>query len=664
MKPPEYLGPYRIGETLGKGGMGTVFRAQHAKSGEDVAVKLIAPHVSDEMRFRRRFHAEIETLKRLNHRNIVRLIGYGEEQGMLFYSMEFVAGDTLQAIIQREKKLSWMKTLDVAIQVCAALKHAHDMGVIHRDLKPANLIVQQDGTVKLVDFGISKIFGLSQTAAGSIMGTADYMSPEQASESGVTARTDLFSLGCVIYAMLVGRPPFRGKNITEVLTALKQKDPVPLDMIDPELPDDIVQIVDELLEKSPEKRPPTALAVMNRLKAMRAGLQHMQTLVDRTPEADSGGDASGDKSGKASGGLDDTKSAPVGTPNAEKTVVAADHTWSDETIIQPTGDRDKTAVGPVDPSAGTVPTLARDRQQKTVAGTLAGSQVAGSQVAGSETFGQDGASESSTADTDADQAGKTHFQTVSDGDVRESLFNTDKPKGEHAVARWISIAVMLVALVIGAAAMFQSFRRPDAEQLLAEIELADEPLSRETLDLVDRFVRLYPDHPRSEEMRDRQMAAQVDAAVRRLRLKAKLRTSDSPLYEQAFLNAMELRSTDPVAAREQLLQWVDVFEDSEMDGPEEPKRLADLARFEAQRLKGAKAIEGAGDPKLTELMQRIDRATGLPDDERRRLLEGIVTLYGDQPWAAKAVDRASELLAVQASAPAGSPIDGDDAGPE
>ena len=95
MKPPEFLGPYRIGETLGKGGMGSVFKARHEKSGDDVAVKLIAAQMSDEMRFRRRFHAEIETLKRLSHPNIVKLIGYGEEQGMLFYSMEYVAGETL-----------------------------------------------------------------------------------------------------------------------------------------------------------------------------------------------------------------------------------------------------------------------------------------------------------------------------------------------------------------------------------------------------------------------------------------------------------------------------------------------------------------------------------------------------------------------------------------
>ena len=273
MNTPEFLGPYRIGETLGKGGMGSVYRAKHEKTGEPVAVKLISPQVSDDMRFRRRFDMEIETLRMLGHRNIVKLIGYGEEQGLLFYSMEYVDGETLQAIIRREKKLGWAAAVDIAIQIASALKHAHDIGVFHRDLKPANLLVDKTGSVKLVDFGISKIFGRELTAVGSIMGTADYMAPEQATGGPTTARTDLFALGLVLYSMLCGKPPFRGKNVTEVIAALTQQEPVPLELIDPHLPEDIVQLVNDLLEKQPEDRPPTALVVLNRLKAMKAGLE-------------------------------------------------------------------------------------------------------------------------------------------------------------------------------------------------------------------------------------------------------------------------------------------------------------------------------------------------------------------------------------------------------
>ena len=281
MPPFEFLGPYRIGETIGRGGMGTVYRAVHEKTKEPVAVKLIAAHVADEPKFRRRFDSEVKTLQRLRHEGIVRLIGFGDEEGQLVYSMDWGEGVSLQARIRREQRIDWRATLDIAIQVCAALKHAHDIGVIHRDLKPANLILTQNDQVKLVDFGIAKIFGDGeQTLVGSVLGTADFMAPEQATSSGITVRTDLYALGSLMYAMLTGRPPFSGKNTTEVIESLKRDRPVPLDIINPELPGELVELVHHLLQKEPGDRPPTALAVMNRLKAMRAGLQQAGTVVN------------------------------------------------------------------------------------------------------------------------------------------------------------------------------------------------------------------------------------------------------------------------------------------------------------------------------------------------------------------------------------------------
>src|SRR5690606_33168336 len=220
-----------------------------------------------------RFSDEIRTLTRLKHRNIVTLIGQGEQCGQLFYSMELIDGESLQQKLRREKRLPWALVLDMAIDICAALKHAHDFGAIHRDLKPANLLIDQDGVVKLVDFGVAKLFGShEQTAVGSILGTADYMAPEQAAGLPVTPRTDLYSLGNVLYACFTGRPPFANRSLTEVLEALKNEEPVRVDAIVPELPPEIAELVHDLLEKRPEDRPPTALAVMNRMKAIRAGL--------------------------------------------------------------------------------------------------------------------------------------------------------------------------------------------------------------------------------------------------------------------------------------------------------------------------------------------------------------------------------------------------------
>ncbi|MEM0925476.1 MAG: serine/threonine-protein kinase, partial [Planctomycetota bacterium] len=563
MKPPEYLGPYQIGETLGKGGMGTVYKGRHAKTHEPVAVKLISPQISDEVRFRRRFHAEIETLKRLKHANIVRLIGYGEEQGLLFYSMEFVQGPSLQDHIRKEKKLAWSTSLDIAIQVCSALKHAHDLGVIHRDLKPANLLFAADGTIKLVDFGISKIFGYSQTAAGSIMGTADYMAPEQASEGGVTARTDLYALGCVIYAMLIGRPPFRGKNITEVIDKLKSENHIQLDMVDPELPEDIVQIVDELLEKDPANRPPTALATMNRLKAMRAGLNRLKTLCES--------DESSEPAPK-------TDSHDTSSTYHRKTVL------SDQTVVE-----GATKFPQVDPRAGTRETQFSVADERTIARTqLSGGEAPGDTLPPSRSSVGD---DYETNDTFSSTTGKTHFQTVSDGEGRGGFFSPTEPAPINRTKTTLSVVALAGVIVVGLVAVVYSLRPPTAEQRLAELDLADSAstenvISDQSLQLREQFVKLFPEHPRTAQFRNDLRAAEVNAAVKRLKLKAKLRSSEDPLYEEAFLSAMALRASDPEMAREKLLQWIEVFGNAEAQGQDDPRDLAALAEFEADRLRG------------------------------------------------------------------------------
>src|SRR6056297_2685989 len=185
MQHPEVLGPYRIIRPLGRGGMGTVYEAIVEQTGEPVAVKLIAASVADEPRFQERFKTEIHALHRLKHKGIVRLLhSHIYEAGRIFYSMELVEGESLHERLRREKKLDWMEAIEISIQVCAALKHAHDAGVTHRDLKPANLMLTPEGNVKILDFGIAKLFGnSSQTHVGSVLGTADFMAPEQADSS-------------------------------------------------------------------------------------------------------------------------------------------------------------------------------------------------------------------------------------------------------------------------------------------------------------------------------------------------------------------------------------------------------------------------------------------------------------------------------------------------
>ena len=170
MPPSERLGPYLIQRPLGSGGMGTVFLGVDETTGKRAAIKVLSPALGGDASFRERFATEIETLKKLEHPNIVQLLGFGEQDGQLFYAMEMVDGRSLQQELRSGRHFSWREVARIGIQVCQALKHAHDRGVIHRDLKPANLLYATDDQIKLADFGIAKLYGMSQlTVAGGVM---------------------------------------------------------------------------------------------------------------------------------------------------------------------------------------------------------------------------------------------------------------------------------------------------------------------------------------------------------------------------------------------------------------------------------------------------------------------------------------------------------------
>ena len=599
MNAPDVLGPYRLGDLLGRGGMGSVYAGQHVKSGQQVAVKLIAAHVSDEMRFRRRFDAEIETLKRLRHENIVQLIGYGEEQGQLFYSMELVEGESLQKRIRREKRLDWLPTIEIAIQVCSALKHAHDIGVIHRDLKPANLIMTERDQVKLVDFGIAKIFGSSeQTAAGSVLGTADYMAPEQARNEGITTRTDLYALGSVMYAMLTGRPPFKGKNITEVIEKLKRDDPVPLDMVNPDLPEAVVSLVHDLLRKDAGERPPTALAVMNRLKAMRAGLQRERTVdghVAKTQVKRGSGTA-----------------VMLGTPDQSAT--------------------------PANPSARTMhqPGLAPKDQ------TIEDPSVGATQK-------REAVDESDQLDK-AELETRTHFQTVDHSPAGSKVFSSVGDQEENSLVKALSVT-LLIALLVGIIYMAATtMRGPTASGLYNEIlAKQNEP---EVKQLIDQYLKLFPEHPKAPEVRDMQTRYELEAVVRRLRLKRKLGIEPLTEEEEAFLEAMELRGPDLTKAKQRLEDWLVLFgEDSSAEPDtisnnppsEQRKQMEKFVRFELRVLDAPTAVKLL-DPRLERLQQRIDNSGDAPPEERRKVLESVIELYQDKEWAKPVVQEAKVQL--------------------
>lgn len=283
---PEQVGPWRIERRLGTGGMGNVYLGTHSQTAEQAAVKVLPASVAREEGFAERFSREIQALSQLSNRYVVAFLQNGVcEDGSLFYAMEYVDGPTLTSEIQSRKRLPWRKVIDLALQAATALKAAHDAGVIHRDLKPGNLMLTRDRILKLADFGVASLFASSPlTQAGSVIGTAEYMSPEQARGQRATPRSDLYSLGAVLYAMLTGRPPFSGATTGEILQKHQYSQFDRPGLYVPAIPRLLEELVCQLLEKDPAKRPPDALVVMRRLEQIRARIDFAeQQLESETP---------------------------------------------------------------------------------------------------------------------------------------------------------------------------------------------------------------------------------------------------------------------------------------------------------------------------------------------------------------------------------------------
>src|SRR4051812_2207162 len=267
------LGPYEMEKPLGRGGMGSVYAATDSQTGQRVAIKALTPQLAMAEGFREKFESEIESLKTLKHDGIVRLYGYGEQDGVLFYSMELVEGISLEDELKAGRRFNWREVTNIAVQLSLALKHAHDHGIIHRDIKPANILLHGDEHVKLADFGIARLFGTtSLTTAGGVLGTADYMSPEQADGRPVTARCDQYSLGGVMYALLTGRPPFRAKNLPQMLQLQRFASPEPVRRYAPETPEQLERVVMQLLSKDPADRFPNTQVLARHLQAMAMAL--------------------------------------------------------------------------------------------------------------------------------------------------------------------------------------------------------------------------------------------------------------------------------------------------------------------------------------------------------------------------------------------------------
>lgn len=265
---PQWLWPFELIEKIGEGGMGVVYRARYSGNNRIVAVKLLPQEVAADPVLLARFERELEVLKQLRHPNIVRCFGGTCESSQRFYAMELVEGGTLAEVLMRKEHLSWEYVVDYGLQMCEALQYAHERGVIHRDVKPGNFLLTSSGQIKLSDFGLASIATTNRiTAAGRTVGTIQYMAPEQIrGKPALTGRADLYALGCVLFEMLTGHPPYSAENAAAVLQQHLSA-PIPhaaAEMLD--CPLKLDELICDLLRKDPEERPATAAEVGWRLE--------------------------------------------------------------------------------------------------------------------------------------------------------------------------------------------------------------------------------------------------------------------------------------------------------------------------------------------------------------------------------------------------------------
>jgi serine/threonine-protein kinase len=271
---------YEIISPIGKGGMGTVYLARDKSLGRKIAFKFLDVRFSQDKDRLQRFILEARTASALNHPNIITIYEVGEIDNHNFIATEFIEGKTLRQIIENEH-VDLMSVVEIAIQIASALKAAHDAGIIHRDIKPDNIMVRPDGLVKVLDFGVAKLSeqdleaGISiriETMQGMIIGTVDYMSPEQAGGEEVDTRTDIFSFGVVLYYLLAGKLPFEGDSPSQIISSILKKEPKSLDKFDENIPVELVEIVKRSLEKEKSKRFQTAQEMLDELKQFRKHL--------------------------------------------------------------------------------------------------------------------------------------------------------------------------------------------------------------------------------------------------------------------------------------------------------------------------------------------------------------------------------------------------------
>jgi len=663
---PTQLGPYALSSLLGRGGMGAVYEAVDRGTGRAVAVKTLATHLGDDPGLRKRFATEIETLKSLRHPCIVELLAFGEDDGQPYFAMELVRGRSLEQLLRSGRRFTWRETVEVALAVTRALKSAHDHGVVHRDLKPANLLFPDtplgDATVKLADFGIARLFGSAgHTLEGMIVGTADYMAPEQAAGGAVDHRVDLYALGLVMFAMLAGRPPFQGGHVTDVLKRQRNEPAPRVSSRVAEVPPELDELIDRLLAKDPAKRPASALAVGRQLAVIAAAPDPPRDAAAAAgPVVDPG------VTFAPSGGATDCDESRRGTAAGTRSAALPAHAID---LEAPTQDLTRGETAPPVPAvipgtrtgeiAADAPTMPMPTKPEPTSGRPDPAT---------------GLPRRATVPThDGGQAAAprtTRFTTV------EELDRVSRAEAAARARRDLAIrliaALGLVAVVAGLG--YALLRPPTGDELHARIRtIADDAAAdlRDARPLIERFLAEHASDPRAAGVRTLDRQLDLDMLEKRARRR---RDDDDPALtplEREYRAAMAREEESPLACAAALAAILALHADDATappaaDAPPEsqPGLWLDLVRRQLARVEPLADREREQDvdraaESLAEAADLAADAAVAPDDaareallrRRRALLSGVVEIYASRPHVAPAVAEARRLLSTPEPTP-------------